>query len=121
MNILVIDDDEYITEALSRTLKRNNITCEVANNSKHVTELLDKFEPHVITLDINMPDTSGFDIIKLVRQHPKMSSTKILIVSGMTDYVLEDAVALGADDYIGKPFKPEHLLNKLQSLTDHMH
>ncbi len=112
--ILIIDDDNELNELLSDFLSKYDFEVITALHPTLGLELFNKHKPHLIVLDINMPDKTGFEVCKEIRD---TSSTPIIILSARGD--LNDRLVgleLGADDYIPKPYEPRELLARIQSV-----
>lgn len=113
--ILLIDDDSVLRSALSARLTREGFVVETAENAARGLEKATSLPFDVIVLDIILPDRSGLDVCRHVRQAG--IGTPILVLSGRcqtTDKVV--ALKLGADDYVTKPFKPAELIARLEAL-----
>lgn len=112
--VLIIDDEQDIVDILETVLKRegfNNIF--VANNGEDGIELFKKVKPDIVLLDIMLPDISGYDIFNEIR---KLSEAPILFISAKSEEV--DRLlgfAIGADDYITKPFSPKEVAFRLKA------
>ena len=102
--VLIIDDEEDITDILDTVLKREGFSnIYIANNGTDGIELFKKVNPDIVLLDIMLPDISGYDVFNELR---KDSQIPILFISAKTEEV--DRLlgfAIGADDYIIKPFQ----------------
>lgn len=113
--ILIIDDDNELNELLTDFLSKYDFDVITANHPTLGLELLKKHDPHLIVLDIMMPDKSGFEVCKEIRQAKVL--TPIIILSARGDFA--DKVAgldLGADDYMPKPYEPRELVARIQSV-----
>ena len=99
--ILIVDDDENIAELISLYLLKECFATEIAYNGRDALALVDSFNPHLILLDIMLPDIDGYEICTEVR---KTKQTPIIMLSAkgeVFDKVL--GLKLGADDYMMKP------------------
>lgn len=113
-NILIIDDDKDLSMITSDMLEDYgyNVTC--AENSDIAFELMKDNIFHLIILDINLPDTTGFEICKELR---KVSSVPVIFASARTsedDKII--GLDIGGDDYIPKPYSLKELLSRVNSL-----
>ena len=112
--VLIIDDEQDIVDILETVLKRegfNNIF--VVNNGEDGIELFKKVKPDIVLLDIMLPDISGYDVFNEIR---KLSEAPILFISAKSEEV--DRLlgfAIGADDYITKPFSPKEVAFRLKA------
>ncbi|GAA3406800.1 response regulator transcription factor [Paenibacillus hodogayensis] len=112
-NVLVVDDDAEIVEAISIYLKKEYLNVYAAFNGLEALQVLDKQEIHLIVLDVMMPKLDGIEATLRIRESRNIP---ILIVSAKT----EDADKIiglnaGADDYISKPFNPLELTARVRS------
>lgn len=106
--LLVIDDDKSITDAMSMMFERLGYIVDVANNGREAIQKSGENFYHVALIDIRLPDMSGVELLtKLKESYPKMVK---IIITGYPD--LENSVQalnVGADGYVIKPFKPQEL------------
>lgn len=112
--VLIIDDEEDITDILDTVLKREGFgNIYIANNGADGIELFKKVNPDIVLLDIMLPDISGYDVFNELR---KYSQIPILFISAKTEEV--DRLlgfAIGADDYITKPFSAKEVAFRLKA------
>lgn len=112
--VLIIDDEEDITDILDTVLKREGFSnIFIANNGKDGIELFKKVNPDIVLLDIMLPDISGYDVFNELRKYSKVP---ILFISAKTEEV--DRLlgfAIGADDYITKPFSAKEVAFRLKA------
>jgi len=112
--ILVIDDDEGMTELLSLLLAPASSEIIIANSGPEGIELSKKHSPDVIILDLMMPEMNGWITCKKLREH---SDVPILILSAMdVPGVVAQALDVGADDYLVKPVSSGTLIAHLNKL-----
>jgi len=112
--ILVVEDESSVARGLEYGLKAEGFTVLLAVNGKKALELARTAKPHLILLDIRLPDMSGFDVCKILREEGM--SLPILMVTARdeeVDKVL--GLELGADDYIVKPFSFRELLSRVRA------
>ena len=113
--ILIVEDDNHIKNLISTTLKVNKYNDLVASSGNEAIMLAVSHKPDIILLDLGLPDMDGVEIIKNVRE---WSNIPIIVISARsedTDKI--DALDLGADDYITKPFSVEELLARIRVAT----
>ena len=112
--VLIIDDEEDITDILDTVLKREGFSnIYIANNGTDGIELFKKVNPDIVLLDIMLPDISGYDVFNELR---KDSQIPILFISAKMEEV--DRLlgfAIGADDYITKPFSAKEVAFRLKA------
>ena len=105
--ILVIEDDGGIAKFLKATLNANGYDVIIANTGSSAISLISSNRPDVILLDLGLPDMDGTHIIEEVR---KWTKTPIIVISARsTEADKANALDLGADDYMAKPFSPKEL------------
>lgn len=114
-HIVVVDDDQKITNMLRRSLAFEGYSVAVANNGADGLKLLTEKEPDVMVLDIMMPKLDGLEVCRRVREAG--SEVPILLLTakdGVPDRVR--GLDSGADDYLVKPFALEELLARVRAL-----
>ena len=116
--ILIVDDDILITGLMQTLVTMDGHEAIIVNESTEAMETANAVIPDLITLDLMMPNLSGFDLCELLRTNPKFSQTPIIIISAKEDtHSREKAFALGATEYINKPFDIDHFLTTIKKLT----
>ena len=116
--VLVCDDTPFFREMVRDVMAEAGYTVEVAADGEEALEKVAEAGPDLLILDLQLPGISGFEVVKQIRSSQAWKTLPILAMSGVfTDSAdvmsLED---VGADDYIGKDFKPEHLLKRVRNL-----
>ena len=115
--ILLVDDEPDILEILSYPLKNEGFQVHTANNGLEAIKLAKDIQPHLIVLDVMMPEMDGIEACEIIRKDPKISNTLITFLSARgEDYSKIAGLNAGADDYITKPIKPKVLVSKVKSL-----
>ena len=115
--ILLVDDEPDILEILSYPLKNENFQVYTASNGLEAIKLVKDIQPHLIILDVMMPEMDGIEACEIIRKDPKTSNTLITFLSARgEDYSKIAGFNAGADDYITKPIKPKVLVSKVKSL-----
>ena len=113
--ILIVEDDNHIKNLISTTLKVNKYNYLVATSGNEAIMLAVSHKPDIILLDLGLPDMDGVEIIKNVRE---WSNIPIIVISARSEDIDKiDALDLGADDYITKPFSVEELLARIRVAT----
>ncbi len=112
--VLVVDDYPTNVELLAANLSRLGYEVVEASGGSEALELISRDPPDVVLLDIVMPNVSGLDVLRRVRQDVATADLPIILVSGLgdTDHVVE-GLALGANDYVTKPIEPRILHARL--------
>ncbi len=112
--ILIVDDDEHIAELISLYLIKECYEAEIALTGEEALQLVKSFNPHLILLDIMLPDIDGYEVCTEIR---KTKQTPIIMLSAkgeVFDKVL--GLKLGADDYIIKPFDSNELVARVKAV-----
>lgn len=112
--IMIVDDDLKNLEAL-RLIMEDRYNIETVDSGEKAMDLLVKFRPDLVLLDINMSGIDGYEVCRRIRADKKYCFTKIILVSGksMIDERLE-GYKVGADDYITKPYEAGELDAKVR-------
>ena len=112
-NILVVDDDKEIVEAIEIYLKKEGYNILKAYNGNQALEKIKENEVHLIILDIMMPKKDGLETLEEIR---KDKSIPVILLSAKSeDYDKIGGLNSGADDYITKPFNPLELIARVNS------
>jgi two-component system response regulator PrrA len=114
-NVLVVDDDIAICEALERNLRNEGFTVRVSHNGEDAILSIEQDPPDILVLDINMPKINGLEVVKYLRGEQNMLPICILSAKDeVNDRVL--GLESGADDYLIKPFSFNELLARINAL-----
>ena len=117
IKILLVDDEPDILEIITYSLKNAGYKIYTAENGIEAVDKASMIEPHLIILDVMMPEMDGIEACEIIRNNPKTKNTLITFLSARgEDYSQIAGFNAGADDYITKPIKPKILLSKVKSL-----
>lgn len=115
--ILIVDDEPDILEFISYNLKREGFTTFTANNGKSAIELASRVIPHLILLDVMMPEMDGIEVCERLRDNKTLDKTLIAFLTARgEDYSQVAGFEAGGDDYITKPVKPRVLISRIRAL-----
>jgi two-component system alkaline phosphatase synthesis response regulator PhoP len=115
--ILLVDDEEDIVEFLSYNLSKEGFRIFTAYNGIEAVEKAEKEEPHLIILDVMMPEMDGIAALKEIRKIKKLNDTLIVLLTARSeDYSQILGFDAGADDYVTKPVKPKVLVKRVMAL-----
>jgi DNA-binding NtrC family response regulator len=102
--ILIVDDEQMMRDLLSRILIRDGYSVLTATNGEEALDVLSSRRVDLIISDMKMPKLSGFDLLKQVKKDFPNVGVIMMTAYGDT-YTVKDALLLGADEYLTKPFK----------------
>lgn len=117
MNILIVDDSDFMRLSLTKILKDNNI--EIAGEAINGIDAIEKYKilrPSVVTMDLTMPEMDGEEAIKeILKIDP---SAKIIVCSAMGQEIrVMRAIKAGAKTFIVKPLDPKRLIEEIHKVT----
>ena len=117
VKILLVDDEPDILEIISYNLSAQGYNVFTANNGLQAIKKAKKEQPHLIILDVMMPEMDGIEACEQIRKIPDLQHTLITFLTARgEDYSQVAGFEAGADDYITKPIKPKVLVSKIKSL-----
>lgn len=117
VKILLVDDEPDILEIISFNLEKVGYQVATASNGLEALQKAKKFLPHLIILDVMMPELDGIETCERLRQEEQFQETIIMFLTARgEDYSYVAAFDAGADDYVTKPVKPKVLLSKVKGL-----
>jgi DNA-binding response OmpR family regulator len=112
VRVLVVDDDEKILRFLRSSLGLAGYDVCTATCGEEALQLLESKKPQIMVLDILMPQTDGFEVLKRVRPASKLP---VIAISAHASNA-EQALNLGANVFLAKPFRPDELIQKIKAL-----
>lgn len=115
--ILLVDDEPDILEFVSYNLKKEGYRVITAGNGKDAVAIARQELPHLIILDVMMPDMDGIETCREIREVESMKNVIIAFLTARNeDYSQIAGFEVGADDYINKPIKPRVLISRIKAL-----
>lgn len=115
--ILLVDDEPDIIEFVSYNLKKEGYQVFTAFNGKDAVTIAKSEIPHLIILDVMMPDMDGIETCRQIREVPELKNVLVAFLTARNeDYSQIAGFEVGADDYINKPIKPRVLLSRIKAL-----
>lgn len=108
--VLIVDDSLTAHAMIRRALVDQGIQIQAISDPRLVIERMHEFQPDLLLLDMYMPECTGVEAARIIRQHPEFLSIPIVYLSGETDLGLQvEALRLGGDHFLTKPFNPVFL------------
>jgi two-component system alkaline phosphatase synthesis response regulator PhoP len=117
IRILLVDDEPDILEIVGYNLSQEGYQILTAANGKEAVVKARKELPHLIIMDVMMPEMDGMEATEAIRKLPELQNTIITFLTARNeDYSQVAGFEAGADDYITKPIKPKLLVSKVKAL-----
>ena len=117
--VLVVEDSKTASTLIQRTLKESGVESMAISKPQEVLTALAKFQPDLVLMDMYMPGCTGVEVTRVIRQHEEFLSTPVVYLSADTSIALQvDALRLGGDHFLTKPFNPVVLNAVVKSKID---
>jgi two-component system, OmpR family, phosphate regulon response regulator PhoB len=116
--VLIVDDENDVARLLSFNLADAGFEAEVAKSGEGALAMAAEFRPHVVVLDLMLPDLSGYEVCRRLREDPALAEVAVLMLTARGDEA-DRIVGLevGADDYVVKPFSVREVVLRVQALA----
>jgi len=116
-SVLIVDDEPNIVLSLQFLMKKAGFDVRVARDGEEALAEVGREAPDIMLLDVMMPKRDGFDVCQTVRANPDWAGMRIIMLTARgRDIEREKGLALGADDYITKPFSTRDVLAQVEKL-----
>ena len=113
--IFLVEDDRSIADGLRHQLEQWDFTVQVVQNFRGVLGEFTAFDPHLVLMDITMPNMDGLEALKAIRS--KDGNANVVMCSAMgQEAMVVEAVQAGIKDFIVKPFKEDRLMKTVNSI-----
>ena len=117
IRILLVDDEPDVIEIIKYNLEQEGYNVKTASNGNEALKKARKKTPHLIIMDVMMPETDGIEACEQLRKDPIFNDTIIMFLTARgEDYSYVAAFDAGADDYVTKPIKPKIIVSKVKAL-----
>lgn len=119
MRVLVVEDDDGSALVIEKSLQTYGCQTRRARNLGEIVEALAvKPFPHLVLLDIMLPDTNGFDVLNRIRQHPALKNIPVMMLTALGERKdVTRGLMLGANGYVTKPVLPSALLEAIETVV----
>lgn len=116
-SVLLVDDEPNIVLSLEFLMRQAGYAVRVARDGDAALRAIEEEPPELVLLDVMMPKRDGFDVCQTVRANPAWKDVRIVLLTAKgRDIEREKGMALGADDYITKPFSTREVMQKLRQM-----
>lgn len=120
LTVLIVDDEPNVVDLVRVTLEDERVRVLDAPDGATAMETLAALQPDLVLLDVNLPDLSGFEICRWIRDDVVRARTKVVMLTAAAQRDdLARGQAVGADHYLIKPFSPVRLLSLVEELLPH--
>ncbi len=122
LNVLIVDDDPGICLALEKRVYDAGYAVKSAGNGYAAIEITETFKPHVIILDVRLPDMEGYEVCREIRKSAEGQTITVIFITGATDTAIDAcypklAAAAGGDFFFAKPYDTRIILRILDDLA----
>jgi DNA-binding response OmpR family regulator len=115
--VLIVDDEANIVAALDYLLRRSGYEVSVAATGDEALRQVEAFGPDLVLLDVMMPQKSGYEVCRRIRERPEWAAVKIVMLSAKgREAEVSKGMSLGADLYVTKPFSNAELVARIREL-----
>jgi DNA-binding response OmpR family regulator len=112
--ILIVDDEEKIVDVIKSYLENDGYNPITAFNGIDAVKLFNEYNPSLVILDLMLPDITGEEICRIIRQ--KSRTPIIMLTAKVRESDILNGLDIGADDYITKPFSPKELVARVKTV-----
>ena len=113
-SILVVDDEPNIVPSLEFLMTQAGYEVSTAADGEAALQRIEAAPPDLVLLDVNIPKRNGYEVCETIRANPSWDSVRIVMITAKgRDVEREKGLALGADDYIIKPFSTHEVVDKV--------
>ncbi len=119
-NILVVEDDEFISEIIARKLEKSGFSISLAHDGQEAIDQLAKSTPDIVLLDILLPKVNGLEVLKSIRSKPETKQLPVLVFSNLgSKEEIKTAMDLGATEYMVKAsYTIDELIKKINQILN---
>jgi DNA-binding response OmpR family regulator len=114
-SILVVDDDPNSLDIVRTYLEARGYEVATALDGKEALSRLEEVRPAVVLLDVMMPGMDGWEVARVIKNHPEFSSVRVVMLTARSDFSdKHEGLRAGADDYLVKPIRLEELGQRVE-------
>jgi CheY-like chemotaxis protein len=112
--ILIVEDHPTMREAMRLVLEGEGFAIDEAPDGRTALEMVRRDAPDLVFLDLNIPGTSGSDVLATMKADPETAEVPVIVITATGEEGRASAMRLGADEYFTKPFSPIALLRTVE-------
>ena len=117
IDVVIAEDSRIQAEMLRRRLVKEGFTARVAKNGVVALEEIRQRRPTIVVSDIEMPEMDGYALCDAIKSDPELRNIPVILLSSLSDPTdIIQGLHVGADNYVTKPYEPEYLLSRMNSL-----
>ncbi len=117
--ILIVDDEPNVVVPIQFLLQQQGYKVLIAERGEDALEFIYQYKPDLVLLDIMLPGIDGYEVCEIVRLNPNYRKVKMIFLTAKGREVdIDNGMALGADDYITKPYTNTELMTKLKKVLE---
>jgi len=117
-DILIVEDHPTMREAMRLVLETEGFVIREASDGLSALSMVREQPPDLMFLDLNIPGTSGADVLQELKSDPATAGVRVIIVTATGEEGRDFVLSLGADEYFTKPFSPTALLRTVEQVLD---
>lgn len=116
--ILLVDDDKVFLETMCNILRMEGFEVNDAETAESGFEAMVNVRPDLVMLDINLPDKSGFEVLTSIKNSKNFSEIPVVLITGDTAVLVDQAFEKGADDCFFKPINPKEIIDRIKRILE---
>ncbi|MEA5000894.1 MAG: response regulator transcription factor [Endomicrobiaceae bacterium] len=116
--ILIIDDDKVFLETMCTILRMEGFDVHDAETAESGFEAMVNVRPDLVMLDINLPDKNGFEVLTSIQNSKNFSNMPVVLITGDTAVLVDQAFEKGADDCFFKPINPKEIIARIMKILE---
>jgi two-component system, OmpR family, alkaline phosphatase synthesis response regulator PhoP len=121
ISILIVDDEPYLSEALSFVLSREGYEISIAADGEEALQKIAIKKPLIMFLDIMMPKKNGYEVCEIVKNIPELKDIYIIMLSAKGwDTDKAKGLSLGANDFISKPYRCQDAVSSVKKAIEYL-
>jgi DNA-binding response OmpR family regulator len=116
-SVLIVDDEPNVVRSLQFLMTKAGYAVRVARDGEQALDEIAKTQPDLVLLDAMMPKRDGFDVCQTIRANPRWTGVRVIMLTAKgRDIEREKGMAMGADDYITKPFSTKEVVAQVEKV-----